>query len=461
MTKKGNKNINHKTFRKTQSIKSKDETRTKTLTLIFIFNNRRRTTMGLNRCMSNDMMTQGTNSISSSGSDDDLVVHSIPGTTMSSTTGGSGSSMISPTSTSRTRKGLFSSLTSSCSSESKSISNSPPSHLLTSNNNVTTSSLTSLSSATSSNSGGLTTQHSADCDDNAALPSFSKLRLSRTTSSPYDLRLSGLLTNPVPLRLDGWSEPCSTHFKVRDVGYTSNRNKKVPSLESVFHLLTVDIIQSLGQPNYSGMCGHPTERVQLALEQERLTGIPQLPEFIFAVNLCIPATCASSDSTTKSKQNNYYHVVFYFGLDNINMIKDMNTPLGRVANPFFFGTAANQNEFRDKTFKLIPKIVEGNFVVRKAVGTKPSILGSKVKQHYIMNERYFELIVDISSDMIANQMVKLALGYSKNLVVDMMFLLEGHDETMLPERILGGVQMQNIDFRNNHDAPRVVAVLLP
>jgi hypothetical protein len=136
--------------------------------------------------------------------------------------------------------------------------------------------------------------------------------------------------------------------------------------------------------------------------------------------------------------------VFYFGLEDISLIQDPNTPLGRVAKPFFFG---DSDEYRDKTFKLIPRIVDGNFVVRKAVGSKPAVLGSKVKQYYIQNDRYFELIVDIGSDSIANNIVKLALGYCKTLVVDMMFLLEGHDESMLPERILGGVEMINIDFK--------------
>lgn len=391
--------------------------------------------MGLNRSVSSDTMTQGTSS-SSSCSDDDR--------------SNNVQTMISPTSTSRTRKGF---LSKACSSESsKSISNSPPSNLLSDKETASTST-TPLSSASSN-------QHSDANFEMLCNKGSGKCRLSRSSTVPFDLRLAGLVTTPTPLRLNAWSEPCATGFKVRDTGYVANRSKKAPSLESVFHLLTVDIVQSIGRPNYSGMCAYPTERIQLALENERLTKTAQLPEFVFAVNLCIPASCAASsntEATSKAKQNSYYHVVFYFGLNNIDMIKDMNTPLGRVAYPFFFGgTEPKDNEYRDRTFKLIPRIVDGNFVVRKAVGTKPSILGSKVKQHYIVNDRYFEVIVDISSDMIANQIVKLALGYSKNLGVDMMFLLEGHDETMLPERILGGVKMQNIDFKNNHDAPRSV-----
>lgn len=56
-----------------------------------------------------------------------------------------------------------------------------------------------------------------------------------------------------------------------------------------------------------------------------------------------------------------------------------DTPLSRVLKPFFFG---DSDEYRDQRFKLIPKIVEGNWVVRKSVGSTPAILGTKLKQHY-------------------------------------------------------------------------------
>jgi hypothetical protein len=55
--------------------------------------------------------------------------------------------------------------------------------------------------------------------------------------------------------------------------------------------------------------------------------------------------------------------------------------------------------------------VKGNFVVKKAVGRKPTILGKKVKQHYIRNDRFFELIVDVGSDSIAKKVVGLCGGY--------------------------------------------------
>ena len=54
-----------------------------------------------------------------------------------------------------------------------------------------------------------------------------------------------------------------------------------------------------------------------------------------------------------------------------------DTPFGRLAKSFFFG---NDDDFRDDHFKLIPKVVEANFIVKNAVGSKPAILGRKLKQ---------------------------------------------------------------------------------
>ncbi|GFH48678.1 hypothetical protein CTEN210_05154 [Chaetoceros tenuissimus] len=121
------------------------------------------------------------------------------------------------------------------------------------------------------------------------------------------------------------------------------------------------------------------------------------------------------------------------------------TPFHRLAKDFFFGES---NDYRDSTFKLIPRIVDGNFVVKKAVGSKPTILGKKVKQHYIRSDRFLELIVDVGSDKIAKKVVGLSVGYAKTLVVDMGFVLEGKNSSCLPENMMGTVRLTNIDFKD-------------
>lgn len=262
--------------------------------------------------------------------------------------------------------------------------------------------------------------------------SRSKLVLHRASSAPAEQDPArSLRIHPFPLRLNAWTEPAAETFCVRGPNYLVDR-AKIPSENAAFRLLTVDIVQA-NEPLYTGMCAHPEERIQQALKRERETGIKELPQFVLAVNLCVPG-----DKT--------YHQVSYFGIDDFEEITHQKTPFGRLMHEFIFGES---DDFRLQTFKLIPRIVDGNFVVRKAVGSKPTILGRKIKHYFVRGDNYFEIIVDIASDPVAQRIVKLVLGYTKTLVVDMMFLLEAAQEQYLPERAFGGVRLKNIDLRRD------------
>ena len=70
---------------------------------------------------------------------------------------------------------------------------------------------------------------------------------------------------------------------------------------------------------------------------------------------------------------------------------------------------------------------------------KPTMLGQKLKQHFVVfNDkvpskllRCMEVMVDVSSNPMANRIVKLALGFAKTLAIwkiDLMFLLEAGGE---------------------------------
>eukprot|EP00980_Cylindrotheca_fusiformis_P024624 scaffold12169_cov132-Cylindrotheca_fusiformis.AAC.12 len=243
-----------------------------------------------------------------------------------------------------------------------------------------------------------------------------------------------------PLRLEAWSEPSAQSFQIRGPTYLKD-GKKVSSEAAAFSLMTVDMIQC-ETPQYKPICGHPRERVQQAIKRELETGTREMPDFIFAVNLCIPAG-----------RNQYYHQVSYFAVDNMEEIQKAETPFGKLMKEFIFG---DSDKFRDRTFKLIPRIVKGNMLVRRAVGSKPSVLGTKIQQHYYRGDRYFEMIVDIASDPVAQRVVKLALGFAKTLVTDICFVLEGTDNETLPERIFGGVTLKYIDLKNKDGCRTIV-----
>mmetsp|Transcript_41980 Transcript_41980/g.100882 ORF Transcript_41980/g.100882 Transcript_41980/m.100882 type:complete len:1103 (+) Transcript_41980:157-3465(+) len=242
-----------------------------------------------------------------------------------------------------------------------------------------------------------------------------------------------IASTPKPLSNDGWAEPDSNSFFVRGPTYLSDR-KKINAGASVGRLIAVDVV-AVDEAQYGGMSMHPTERIQLALKREkRLKALGKksdVPPFIFCVNIVLPGPP-------------FFHGVFYFAVDDMSTIDGSDgTPSSKLCQKFLFGES---DEFRDKTFKLIPRIVEGNFLVRKAVGSTPAIMGNKLKQYYVRNERFMEVILDCGSSPVATGVIRLSLGYAKTLVVDMCFLLEGGEDEHLPERVFGAVRIKYPTF---------------
>lgn len=257
------------------------------------------------------------------------------------------------------------------------------------------------------------------------------------TFADHELALSGhkfFAGNPPVLPMEKWAEPDPNSFRLRGKSYKKDR-RKINAGFSIGRLIAVDVVRA-DEPLYeTGLSKHPTERMQLALEREKRRkqkGFPSdLPPFVFIVNIVVPGPP-------------YYHGVFYYAIDDMSMIDGTDgTPSSKLCNQFFFG---DSDAFREKTFKLIPQIVEGNFIVRKAVGSTPAIMGTKLRQLYVRGDRFFEVICDCCSSSVATGVIRLSLGYAKTLVVDMGFLFEGTNEATLPERILGCVRIKNISM---------------
>jgi len=247
---------------------------------------------------------------------------------------------------------------------------------------------------------------------------------------------SGLPSNPPPFYLDQWAEPDSNSFLVRGPTYKTD-GVKINAGRSIGRLLAMDIVE-VDAPIYSGMTKHPTERVQKALQMEKKLqeqGLESdVPPFIFVLNIIFPA-------------EPMYHAVMYFGIDDYSEIDGSSgTPTSKLCKEFFFG---DSDEFRDSTFKLIPQIVQGNFMVRKAVGSTPAIMGKKLRQLYVRDEenmRFFEIVLDCCSSSVAAGVIRLSLGYAKTVVVDLGFLFEGDNASVLPERMFGCARIKNADF---------------
>lgn len=220
-----------------------------------------------------------------------------------------------------------------------------------------------------------------------------------------------------------WTEPDGTAMLVRGPDYLTDR-RKIPSAPPVFRLVGVDLFECKEPQEH--IAARPDNIVQRELARHAQAGT-EMP-FTFVINFVIPG-------------NPRLALVLYYQAPSPSVLTE-DSPFADLMNEFLEGT----DEFRNERFKLIPCIVEGSFIVRQAVGSTPAIIGKKLRQPYYRGKNYFELDVDISSSAVANRVVGLVSGYTKKLVIDMGFLLEGQRQDELPERLFGSCRLVHLDL---------------
>ena len=142
-------------------------------------------------------------------------------------------------------------------------------------------------------------------------------------------------------------------------------------------------------------------------------------------------------------------LAFYFHAARPNIL-DENSPFSELLNDVLDG----DDEFRNSRFKLIPSVVEGSFIIKQSTGSKPALIGKKLKCPYFRGVNYFEMDIDIASNSVANTVVGMARGVTKSLVVDIAYLFESQNEEELPETILGAVRLQKVSLDNPVRIPR-------
>ncbi|VAI31215.1 unnamed protein product [Triticum turgidum subsp. durum] len=205
-------------------------------------------------------------------------------------------------------------------------------------------------------------------------------------------------------------KPGGEKFMIRGKAYLTDY-AKIAGGDPLLKLIAVDWFKV--NERFDSVALHPKSLVQ----SEAAKKIP----FILVVNLQVPA------------KPNYNLVMYYAAEKPVN--KD--SLLGR----FIDGTDA----FRDARFKLIPSIVEGYWMVKRAVGTRACLLGKAVTCNYLRQDNFLEIDVDIGSSSVARSIIGLVLGYVTSIVVDLAILVEAKEEKELPEYILGTVRLNRVN----------------
>ncbi|XP_022142944.1 protein ENHANCED DISEASE RESISTANCE 2 isoform X2 [Momordica charantia] len=206
-----------------------------------------------------------------------------------------------------------------------------------------------------------------------------------------------------------WTSPSGAGFMIRGKNYLKD-NSKVMGGDPLLKLIAVDWFKV--DKSFDRIALHPRNLVQ----SEAGKKVP----FMLVINLQVPA-----------KPN--YSMVMYYAADRpINK----NSLLGKFVD--------GSDMYRDSRFKLIPSIVEGYWMVKRAVGTKACLLGKAVTCKYLRQDNFLEIDVDIGSSTVARSVIGLVLGYVTSLVVDLAILIEAKEEEELPEYVLGTVRLNRV-----------------
>ncbi|XP_023526310.1 protein ENHANCED DISEASE RESISTANCE 2-like [Cucurbita pepo subsp. pepo] len=213
-----------------------------------------------------------------------------------------------------------------------------------------------------------------------------------------------------------WDSPHGDKFLVRGPEYFSTK-AKVPAGESILKPLGFDWIRSSAK--IGEILNHPNNRIQKAINDSFPTG-PR--PFIWAFNLQLP-----------NKQN--YNLVSYF-VSTEPIVK------GSLIDQFLKG----DDHFRNSRLKLIADIVKGPWIVKKAIGNQAvCVVGRVLSCKYIVRDNFFEVDIDVGSNIMARAMFHLAFDYFTALTADIAFFIEGKTKCELPERLLGCFRFSDLN----------------
>ena len=105
---------------------------------------------------------------------------------------------------------------------------------------------------------------------------------------------------------------------------------------------------------------------------------------------------------------------------------------------------------RDGVLKIIPRVFDGPWLVRQAVGkgNKAAKLAEHIELTYYRGPNYFEVDVDVSASAVGNRVLGVVRAYVASVAVDLGFFLEGICDEELPERLLGALRFHSLDVVN-------------
>ncbi len=218
------------------------------------------------------------------------------------------------------------------------------------------------------------------------------------------------LSSPLPFYSkenpsSSWSRPLDKIFKVRGRTYLCDR-VKVPSDPSPMKCRGIDMW--LTNNPERNIARHPS-----------MLGGKLGEEDTFLVNFLLP----------------FGNFVTYF---SVPPLSEMPSNVAEVWTKFING---NQQD-RDARIKLLPVVVDGPWIVKKAVGHGPALLGQAIPLQYYFThpsekkKGVYEVDVIITASRVAKGILNVVKSHTKRLSLAIAFIIEAATESELPETVL-------------------------
>ncbi|KAH3767173.1 lipid binding protein [Pelomyxa schiedti] len=216
-----------------------------------------------------------------------------------------------------------------------------------------------------------------------------------------------------------WTILQGPEFKVRTLKYLSAK-KKAPSDFAGLNVFSIDLVRC--KKRIDNISSHPANPLQTLLSN------PACPHILVFNHQVL-------------MDGMYLHLLIYAALPETPRLSDKARQLLQQ-----FESPDMTDATRNVTLKMIPSVVVGPWLAKKAVGNKPALVGTKLACKYFRGTKYFEICLDVGSTSVGTTIIGVINKYVKSLVVDLAFLLEGKSEAQLPEQLLCGIRMYHCDL---------------
>ncbi|KAJ8902786.1 hypothetical protein NDN08_006106 [Rhodosorus marinus] len=214
---------------------------------------------------------------------------------------------------------------------------------------------------------------------------------------------------------NAWTCCAGETFRVRGKDYLTDKVKE-PSAPNAFDLVEVEIFKSTtGKVENYAMCP------ESAIQRARKNGDKRFMLMVVFQTMTI-------------------HLVVTWAVEPRVMDEDpvMKDLWERYLN--------GSEQFRTERFKVIPRIADGGFFLRRLVGEKPGLLGKRLSFRYHQTESHLLVVCDTVTSSFASRITLACMDQASKLTIDLGFLIEATATKELPERLFGAFRMSKPDL---------------